>query len=129
MSIGRGRHGREMGPIGYCICLRCRYRVRKIPGVRCLEMKCPKCDAAMIREGFASLYVFGHWFIFSPPRSLWLHPSLRGRSPPTPRQRHINTQYLSSKNINITQHKKYKNIYKHVKPATAHIIISYTRGE
>jgi len=51
MSIGSGRHGRGMGPIGYCICLRCGYRVRKIPGVRCLEMKCPKCGAAMVREG------------------------------------------------------------------------------
>jgi len=49
-GFGRG-FGRGMGPISYCICLRCGYRVPKQPGVRCLEMRCPKCGAAMVREG------------------------------------------------------------------------------
>jgi len=67
------------------------------------------------------VYVFGHWFIFSPHgRSVGFHWSLRGRSPPTPRRRHINTQYLSSNKISITQQgETYKNIYNHINFATA----------
>jgi ribosomal protein S27AE len=43
--------GRGMGPLGFCICLRCGYRVKKEPGVRCMEIRCPRCGAVMIREG------------------------------------------------------------------------------
>jgi len=43
--------GRGLGPEGYCICLRCGYRVPKQPGVPCSEMKCPNCGAVLVREG------------------------------------------------------------------------------
>jgi len=46
----RGR-GSGRGPLGFCICLRCGYKMKKQPGVRCMEIRCPKCGAIMIREG------------------------------------------------------------------------------
>ena len=54
MIPGYGRDHRRrlgMGPKGYCICLRCGYRIEKQPGVRCMDMRCPRCGAVMIREG------------------------------------------------------------------------------
>jgi len=50
LGFGPGR-GRGMGPVGYCICLRCGYRVPKQPGVRCMDLRCPRCGAALVREG------------------------------------------------------------------------------
>ena len=51
-GYGRGHGaGRGMGPSGYCICLKCGYRVAKQPGVRCMDMRCPNCGAVLIREG------------------------------------------------------------------------------
>jgi len=47
---GRGRGGR-LGPSGFCICLRCGYREPKRPGIRCMELRCPRCGAVLIREG------------------------------------------------------------------------------
>lgn len=56
---GRGRNAQGtnteqggMGPGGYCICLKCGYRVPKQRGVRCMDMRCPKCGSVMVREGF-----------------------------------------------------------------------------
>ena len=54
MGRGRGRGGEGrggMGPSGYCICLKCGYKVPKQPGVRCMDMKCPNCGSILIREG------------------------------------------------------------------------------
>ncbi len=54
---GAGRQGSGAGagggygPAGYCICLRCGYRVPKQPGVPCREMRCPNCGAVLVREG------------------------------------------------------------------------------
>jgi len=50
-GVGRGGGRGGMGPGGYCICLRCGYRTPKQPGVRCMDMRCPKCGAVLIREG------------------------------------------------------------------------------
>ncbi len=57
-GAGRGRNaqGRNdeqggMGPGGYCICLKCGYRMPKERGVRCMDMHCPNCGSVMVREG------------------------------------------------------------------------------
>jgi hypothetical protein len=51
---GRGPKGRgggfAAGPGGYCVCPSCGVRVEHQLGVSCLEMKCPRCGAAMTRE-------------------------------------------------------------------------------
>lgn len=47
---GRGMSG-GLGPSGYCICLKCGYKVPKQRGVRCMDMKCPNCGSILIREG------------------------------------------------------------------------------
>jgi len=43
--------GHGMGPKGYCICLKCGYRMPKQRGVRCMDIHCPKCGSVMVREG------------------------------------------------------------------------------
>lgn len=53
---GRNAQGRNneqggMGPGGYCICLKCGYRIPKQRGIRCMDMHCPKCGSVMVREG------------------------------------------------------------------------------
>jgi predicted RNA-binding Zn-ribbon protein involved in translation (DUF1610 family) len=55
---GKGRNAQEgnrgqggMGPGGYCVCLKCGYRIPKQRGVRCMDLHCPKCGAVMVREG------------------------------------------------------------------------------
>ncbi len=40
-----------MGPIGFCICVKCGFRKPHQPGIPCREETCPKCDAKLIREG------------------------------------------------------------------------------
>jgi predicted Fe-Mo cluster-binding NifX family protein len=49
---GRGRQGGPFagGPGGYCVCPQCGQREPHGRGVPCMQMKCPKCGAAMTRE-------------------------------------------------------------------------------
>ncbi|MFH1823328.1 MAG: DUF134 domain-containing protein [archaeon] len=42
---------RFLGPIGTCICPKCKKELEKIPGVRCIDIRCPNCKATyMIRK-------------------------------------------------------------------------------
>jgi len=57
MSQRGGRRGRgtmggpyAAGPGGNCICPNCGNRELHRPGVPCVNQKCPKCGATMIRE-------------------------------------------------------------------------------
>jgi hypothetical protein len=48
---GRGRMGgRGLGPGGNCVCPNCGARAPHQQSVPCMQMKCPKCGAAMTRE-------------------------------------------------------------------------------
>ncbi len=48
---GRGRGGGwGRGPMGYCVCINCGYKIPKQPGVRCRDMTCPRCGGRMVRE-------------------------------------------------------------------------------
>jgi hypothetical protein len=48
---GPGRQGGSaVGPGGNCICPSCGHRQAHRIGVPCLNEKCPKCGAQMIRE-------------------------------------------------------------------------------
>lgn len=48
---GKGRMGGEsMGPGGYCVCSKCRYRIKHKAGIPCTSNKCPKCGSDMERE-------------------------------------------------------------------------------
>ena len=40
-----------MGPSGTCVCLKCGYSISKRQGVPCLDERCPKCGAALVRKG------------------------------------------------------------------------------
>lgn len=40
----------SMGSEGYCVCPKCETRVVHQPGVPCIDMRCPKCGAKMLRE-------------------------------------------------------------------------------
>ncbi len=41
---------RGEGPGGYCVCPKCKYRVKHKRGVPCSTIKCPKCGASMVRD-------------------------------------------------------------------------------
>jgi hypothetical protein len=41
----------EMGPRGFCICTKCGERTIHQKGIPCIEARCPKCSAKMVREG------------------------------------------------------------------------------
>ncbi len=41
---------RGAGPVGYCVCENCGYRVKHQRGIPCSEMRCPKCGGQMRRE-------------------------------------------------------------------------------
>ena len=42
---------RFFGPIGFCICPKCKKQLAKIPGVRCIDIRCPNCKSSyMIRK-------------------------------------------------------------------------------
>jgi predicted Fe-Mo cluster-binding NifX family protein len=52
---GMGRGGRmggpvAAGPVGYCVCPQCGHKESHQVGVPCMQMQCPKCGAAMVRE-------------------------------------------------------------------------------
>jgi len=38
------------GPEGYCICLKCNYKIKHERGVPCSTIKCPKCNINLTRE-------------------------------------------------------------------------------
>ncbi len=40
-----------MGAGGHCVCLGCGTRLPHRNGVRCLDVRCPQCGKAMLREG------------------------------------------------------------------------------
>jgi len=40
-----------LGSGGYCICPKCETRVPHHDGVRCMDERCPRCGAKMLREG------------------------------------------------------------------------------
>ena len=44
-----GEHG--LGPGGFCKCPNCGDKVEHEAGKPCRELKCPKCDAVLVREG------------------------------------------------------------------------------
>ena len=48
---GRGRNrGGAFGPGGFCVCAKCGEKVVHQQGVRCTEVKCPRCGHSMVRE-------------------------------------------------------------------------------
>jgi len=63
LGFGRGfgwqRRGRFKGKVpeakgkglgGYCVCPKCKYRIKHERGVPCATIKCPKCGSTMTRE-------------------------------------------------------------------------------
>ncbi|MDY1590704.1 MAG: hypothetical protein RBS85_00850 [Methanofastidiosum sp.] len=42
-------YGYGRGPGGTCICTKCDYKESHGRGIPCLDKKCPKCGATMIR--------------------------------------------------------------------------------
>jgi hypothetical protein len=49
MGQGRGAGGLGMG--GSCLCPKCGRRQDHQPGVPCMELRCPECGTALVREG------------------------------------------------------------------------------
>ncbi|AWW26203.1 hypothetical protein [Acetobacterium sp. KB-1] len=47
---GRRGQGNSFGAPAYCICPQCGERVAHQAGLPCTSVKCPKCQALMIRE-------------------------------------------------------------------------------
>ena len=41
----------EMGRGGFCVCPKCGETLPHYRGVRCIEERCPICNAKMVREG------------------------------------------------------------------------------
>jgi rubrerythrin len=51
---GYGRSNRSgKGPKGFYVCSVCGFQLARKTGVRCFQMKCPKCGAMMSRERVA----------------------------------------------------------------------------
>jgi len=57
-GLGKGRFGHHdennrnnLGPEGYCICVKCGSKYEHIPGTPCKERRCEKCGTALVREG------------------------------------------------------------------------------
>lgn len=50
MGRGGGKGG-GMGPAGSCVCVKCGYSTPKRSGMPCMDQKCPKCGATLLREG------------------------------------------------------------------------------
>ena len=48
MKDARKRGG---GPSGACICLKCGTKLPHRADTPCMETRCPRCDATMVREG------------------------------------------------------------------------------
>ena len=41
----------RMGPVGFCLCPKCKEKIPHRRGIPCQEEKCPKCGSRMLREG------------------------------------------------------------------------------
>ena len=39
-----------LGPMGFCICPKCEYKIPHQRGTPCQEEKCPRCGTKMLRE-------------------------------------------------------------------------------
>ncbi|MCF8368632.1 MAG: hypothetical protein K9G76_06285 [Bacteroidales bacterium] len=53
LRIGKGKgrnNGGGFGPNGYCVCVKCGEKVPHNQGVKCTNIKCPKCNHKLIRE-------------------------------------------------------------------------------
>jgi hypothetical protein len=48
---GQGQGGGRMGGGGFCLCPKCGQREPHQAGTPCLQMRCPSCGTAMVREG------------------------------------------------------------------------------
>ena len=46
-----GGMGRGSGARGRCVCPKCGRTEEHVPGVPCMQERCPDCGAAMLREG------------------------------------------------------------------------------
>ncbi len=46
-----GPRRNRIGNVGNCICSQCGESYTHIPGIPCMEMKCKKCGAVLVREG------------------------------------------------------------------------------
>lgn len=46
-----GATGERLGAGGFCVCAKCGGRVPHRAGTPCIEERCPRCGAAMVREG------------------------------------------------------------------------------
>jgi uncharacterized paraquat-inducible protein A len=42
-----------LGPVGFCKCPNCDYRIEHQAGKPCRELECPKCKVTLVREGSA----------------------------------------------------------------------------
>lgn len=40
----------KVGPVGKCICPKCKTVIDKVRAVRCIDTKCPKCGTLMVRH-------------------------------------------------------------------------------
>ena len=50
-SGGRGRNkGGAFGPGGFCVCSKCGEKVPHQRGIKCTNLKCPKCGHTLVRE-------------------------------------------------------------------------------
>ena len=48
---GQGRNkGGAFGPGGFCVCSKCGEKVPHQQGIKCTDVKCPKCGHTMVRE-------------------------------------------------------------------------------
>jgi len=48
---GQGRNnGGSFGVGGYCVCAKCGAKTSHKQGVKCTNLKCPKCRHVMVRE-------------------------------------------------------------------------------
>lgn len=45
------QHRHDMGAEGFCVCPKCEYKSKHIPGTPCQEEKCPRCGSKLLREG------------------------------------------------------------------------------
>lgn len=43
------KHTMQSG--GYCVCPKCNTKTAHVSGKPCIELRCPNCGSAMLREG------------------------------------------------------------------------------
>lgn len=47
---GARNRGGGFGPGGFCVCAKCGEKIQHERGVKCTELKCPKCGTPLVRE-------------------------------------------------------------------------------